>query len=124
MEKFRKYEVVMEFVEALREWSEEEGGDHPVAYEGICDRLYVFGYELGVDYSDDIVSAFAQDWEKYSGNDAFPVPDPRAVGPGACGLFYDTVYLWGDTEYGDLRRELCASLADSLEEHMEELIRG
>ena len=51
-------------------------------------------------------------WERYSGDDSYPVPDPEGGDPED--KYNITCNKWTGC-YGDLRRELCLYLAEELQ---------
>lgn len=111
-------------IEALREWG--RGQKEPFAHYGICGNLAHIRtlskatiYSLrGKAFCNLLDEAFSS-WPNYSGNRAFPIHDPEAPSnPFAARPIYyahETLSLWEDSPYGNLRRELCLHLADWLE---------
>ena len=73
-----------------------------------------------------LVDSITQKWPKYSGNPAYPVPDPECAYKAehlraeAAARAYDQAVSKGmySGKYGKLRMQLAAFIADGLEEHM------
>ena len=61
------------------------------------------------------LSQIFESWSKYSGDIAYPIPDPKGWGS-AYTKFCRAGDMW-EGEYGDLRRELCQYIADYIKEH-------
>lgn len=101
-------------IKTLRAWG--SGQETPLVNYGICGNLvHLCGLYEAVVYNS-LGEAFLS-WPKYSGNRAYPVPDPEASSDlgAAYGIFYSRFDLWDDSPYGNLRRELCLHIADWLE---------
>ena len=61
------------------------------------------------------LSRIFESWSKYSGDIAFPVPDPEGRGD-AYTKYRQAGDMW-EGDYGDLRKELCQYLADHIKEN-------
>lgn len=88
-------------------------GEPPInCHVGICGNLSVLHYSLNGLY---IVDYHAEDWEHYTGERGYPIPStPNARGAGftlPANMAYYNMPLWGDSEYGSLRRDLCRHIA-------------
>lgn len=55
-------------------------------------------------------------WDKYSGDDDYPVPDPAEAEADPYLKYHNTADIWTG-EYGELRRELCQYIADYIKEN-------
>lgn len=100
MNTFTKHEVLAYAAELLRKWG--DGKMPPMSYCGICANLdeLIKGYRL--------VGQLSPYWHRFSGDTSYPVP-----------YGYALVNLWGNTESGNDRRDLCHFLADEIEEYLE-----
>ena len=90
-----------------------------IGLSGICLRLYQVVYACCLCHVDacdahENIMKRAQSWPSYSGNLEYPVPSTCCRSPE---IAYGRLNLWGPTKYGDLRRSLCAFLADHIEKY-------
>lgn len=77
---------------------------------GICQMITGSkDYNSNWCFGSDVVKHYARDWEYYSGDELYPVPSPREdVTPSNAFGRYN---LWGNTLYGNRRRNLCRYIA-------------
>jgi len=80
---------------------------------GICAEIESFFS----DSDSDEIMQLSKKWPEFSGDRHFPVPNKSRSAQKAF-MFID--YLWGDDDYGDARRRLCAWLADELEKEQDQ----
>lgn len=67
-----------------------------------------------------LVDKSAKSWKHFSGDECFPVPDPRGLDSGKKTYLLNRSRLWSITNpYGYLRRSLCQHVADYLEANPE-----
>ena len=78
--------------------------------QGICFDLNVY-WSLSYDSVED----YCSEWEEFSGDTEYPVPDPL----GARKAYGNTPNLW-EGEYGASRKRLCLFLSDVLEKMTDE----
>ena len=101
-------------IKALRGWG--SGQEEPFVYYGICGNL---AYRRPLSYAtiENLVQEAFRSWPKFSGCQAYPVPDPKALFnfSAARRIYYAHENLWEASPYGNLRRELCLHVADWLE---------
>ena len=100
-------------IEALRELSGTGPLDIDYCENGICICL-VYLYDISDLYVQDIMKR-ALKWPSYSGNALFPVPHPKKTPNRG---YMEESNVWKG-EYGELRKELAAWLADELEKELE-----
>lgn len=104
-----------------------DGSIQPViASTGMCYHVYeTFGtarHNSQLDFYTEIfykIDDITESWPEYSGSMCYPVPDLAETNPAKAKYAAKFVYkytsnLWGDTPYGDLRREYCTYLAVEL----------
>ncbi len=79
---------------------------------GICNDLFK---RYGIDWAE--LYPYFVKWSKYSGILEYPVPstDPKLDAREA---FYERSNIWGNTEYGYLRKELCLFLSVEFEQEL------
>ena len=114
-----KPDQTKEIVAFLRDLSARKSDGPAWMRGGICSRLshVISGYDFRSTASDDVlhnIMARARFWPPYSGNPVYPVPSTRYR---SLAKAYDRLRHWGPTKYGDLRRSLCAFLADHIEKY-------
>lgn len=97
-------------IRALRCWGRWQKA--PLPSYGICGNLPLSYAAVG-----DLLGEAFRSWPNYSGNQAYPVPDPKAPSDkAAASIIYESRRdLWDYSPYGKLRRELCLHVADWLE---------
>lgn len=77
---------------------------------GICNALYL---ELGIRIIyDPVIQNIIISWNKYTDSAKYPVPHVELYPDEA----FELDNLWADNQYGNDRRELCAHIADGLEQ--------
>ena len=86
-----------------------KAGDIPLRESGICANLEE-GVNLDVDY---FLHPCFRTWEQFSGNNAYPVPDPESDEYSAAEVYYTTHEddMWNpEHPYGSLRLDLLEHL--------------
>lgn len=83
-----------------------KGGDPSSSHQGLCSNLDAVADDMFIGST--VVMHYSPKWKHYSGNVTFPVP-------GVCG---SDGLLWGDTEYGRLRRHLARFIAKQVRKEL------
>ena len=85
-------------------------------YAGICKEVgYLFSniyYPLN---GSDFITPFLESWDHYTGSSMYPVPHDDLHSMDAYHLSND---LWGNSPYGDMRRDLCRHIAMKIREEI------
>lgn len=101
-----------EIINALRNLSKGIFPEYMEYAVGLCYFLSTTSHRPDLRH---ILENNVKNWEHYSGSKSYPVPHPILDSSVAYGECYDE--MWDDSEYGLMRRNLCAWFADYLEEY-------
>lgn len=107
-------ELLVVIITQLELWGAKKGKPR-YEHAGICLNINRAGFAG----SDALVREYCKDWPHFSGNERYPVRSPIADNAGRLtGAFkaYDTYRLWGNSKYGNMRRDLCRHIATKLRE--------